>query len=140
MNRLPAEKPAPIIGMMMEGMSIRAITRMTGVSKNTIAKILADAGRACAEYQDRSLRELPCKRLQLYVVSSFIYAKAKNVPDNKVGEAGDVRTRTAIDANTKLIASWFVGDRSGASARIFVSDLASCLTHRVQITTEGHKA
>ena len=140
MNKLPTERRAQIIGMMVEGMSIRAITRMTGVSKNTVAKLLVDAGQACIDYQDRALRELPCQRLQLDEIWSFVYAKAKNVPENKIGAAGDVWTWTAIDADTKLIASWFVGDRTGKSARIFVDDLASRLANRVQITTDGHKA
>lgn len=142
MNKLPTEKRAQIIGMMVEGMSIRSITRMTGVSKNTVVKLLADAGAACSEYQDRALRELPCKRLQLDEIWSFVYAKAKNVPTarNAPEVAGDIWTWTAIDADTKLIASWLVGDRSGHTAKLFVSDLASRLENRVQITTDGHKA
>ena len=140
MNKLPTEKRAQIIGMMVEGVSIRAITRMTGASKNTVAKLLVDAGQACSDYQDRALRNLPCKRLQLDEIWSFVYAKAKNVPENKIGEAGDVWTWTAIDADTKLIASWMVGDRSGATGRAFVADLASRLANRVQITSDGHKA
>ena len=140
MNKLPTETRAQILGLMVEGMSIRAITRMTGVSKNTVAKLLVDAGQACAAYQDQALRNLPCQRLQLDEIWSFVYAKAKNVPEAKAGEAGDVWTWTALDADTKLMVSWFVGDRSGASARIFVSDLATRLANRVQITTDGHRA
>ena len=140
MNKLLPEKRAQILGMMVEGMSIRAIARLIGASKNTIVKLLRDAGRACAEYQHNAIRNLTCKRLQLDEIWSFVYAKQKNVPDHKRGEAGDIWTWTAIDADTKLIASWMLGDRSGATARDFVADLASRLTNRVQITTDGHKA
>ncbi len=139
MNKLPTEKRAQIIGMMVEGMSIRSITRLTGVSKNTVVKLLRDAGRACSEYLDEALRELPCKRLQLDEIWSFVYAKSKNVrtAKNAPQVAGDIWTWTAIDADTKLIASWLVGDRSGATAKIFVDDLASRLVSHVQITTDG---
>lgn len=140
MNRLTSEKRAAILGMMVEGMSIRAISRLTGASKNTVVKLLRDAGRSCAEYQDKAIRDLRCKRLQLDEIWSFVYAKRKNVPDHKRGEAGDVWTWTAIDADTKLVASWMLGDRSGETARAFVSDLAARLATRVQITTDGHKA
>jgi IS1 family transposase len=142
MNKLSLEKRAQILGMMVEGMSIRSISRLTGASKNTVVKLLADAGAACSEYQDRALRELPCKRLQLDEIWSFVYAKAKNVRTAKSAPpvAGDVWTWTAIDADTKLIASWMVGDRSGTTAKLFVSDLASRLSNRVQITTDGHHA
>ena len=140
MNKLPKKTRAQIIGMMVEGMSIRAITRLTGASKNTVAKLLVDAGRACSEYQDKTLRDLSCKRLQLDEIWSFVYAKAKNVPENKLGEAGDVWTWTALDADTKLIASWMVGNRSGYTAKLFVNDLADRLSNRVQITSDGHKA
>jgi IS1 family transposase len=142
MNKLPLEKRAQILGMMVEGVSIRSISKLTGASKNTIAKLLADAGAACSEYQDRTLRGLPCKRLQLDEIWSFVYAKSKNVraAKNAPEVAGDVWTWTAIDADTKLIASWMVGDRSGATAKVFVSDLASRLANRVQITTDGHGA
>jgi IS1 family transposase len=142
MNKLPTAKRAQILGMMVEGVSIRSISRLTGASKNTIVKLLADAGRACSDYQDKALRDLPCKRLQLDEIWSFVYAKAKNVPTatNAPDVAGDVWTWTAIDADTKLIASWMVGDRSGETAKHFVCDLSSHLANRVQITTDGHKA
>jgi hypothetical protein len=105
MNRLTTEKRAQILGMMVEGMSIRSISRLTGASKNTVVKLLADAGAACSDYQDRALRELPCKRLQLDEIWSFVYAKARNVRTAKSAPeiAGDVWTWTAIDADTKLV-------------------------------------
>ena len=142
MNKLALEKRAQSLGMMVEGVSIRSISRLTGASKNTIVKLLADAGKACSEYQDRTFRELTCKRLQLDEIWSFVYAKEKNVAAAKAAPevAGDVWTWTALDADTKLIASWMVGDRSGDTAKLFVADLAARLANRVQITSDGHKA
>ena len=115
---------------------------MTGASKNTVTKLLVDLGKACSEFQDQHLRNLPCQRLQLDEIWSFVYSKAKNVPEDRKGEfgVGDVWTWTAICADTKLIPSWFVGTRDGESATAFVEDLASRLANRVQITTDGHKA
>jgi IS1 family transposase len=141
MNKLPAAKRAQILTMMVEGVSIRAISRMTGASKNTIAKLLADAGQACAEYQDNNLRGLTCKRLQVDEIWSLVYAKAKNVPTAKAAPevAGDVWTWTAIDADTKLIPSFFVGGRDAYAANVFIRDLADRLSHRVQLTSDGHK-
>jgi IS1 family transposase len=142
MNKLSSERRAQIIGMMAEGISIRAICRLTGVSKNTVAKLLRDAGEAFSAYQDRELRNLRCKRLQLDEIWSFVYAKAKNVPTAKAAPkgAGDIWTWTAIDADTKLIPSWYVGGRDSEAARHFVNDLAGHLAGRVQITSDGHKA
>ncbi|MDD5585760.1 MAG: IS1 family transposase [Alphaproteobacteria bacterium] len=140
MNRLTTQKRAQILGMMVEGMSIRSITRLTGASKNTVAKLLVDAGQACADYMDKNLRDLPCKRLQVDEIWSFVYAKAKNVPEDKRGEAGDVWTWTAIDADTKLVPSFYLGNRDGECAKAFISDLASRLANRVQLTSDGHKA
>jgi IS1 family transposase len=140
-NKLSTAKRAQIIGMMVEGMSIRSISRLTGASKNTIVKLLVDAGEACEDYQFRMLRNLPCKRLQLDEIWSFVYAKQRNVPEARKGEfgVGDVWTWTALDADTKLIASWLVGPRDGDTAARFVCDLAGGLTNRVQVTTDGHK-
>jgi IS1 family transposase len=142
MNKLATERRAQIIGMMVEGVSIRAITRMTGVSKNTVAKLLSDAGNACLDYQDRALRNLSCQRIQADEIWSFVYSKQKNVPEEKRGQFGygDVWTWTAIDADTKLIVSWYLGTRDGAAAYAFMTDLASRLTNRVQLTTDGHHA
>ena len=140
MNKLPSAKRAQILTMMVEGVSIRAISRMTGASKNTIVKLLADAGQACAEYQDKNLRGLTCKRLQVDEIWSFVYAKDKNVPEAKKGEAGSVWTWTAIDADTKLIPSFFVGGRDAYAANVFMRDLSGRLANRVQLTSDGHKA
>ena len=120
---------------------MRSTVRMTGVAKNTIAKLLVDIGFACSDYQDKVLRNLPCKRLELDEIWCFCYAKAKNVPEDKRGEFGygDVWTWTAIDAETKLVPSWIVGTRDTETALTFVHDLARRLTNRVQITTDGHR-
>lgn len=142
MNKLPREKRAQILSLLCEGNSMRATSRLADVSINTVTKLLVDAGGACSEYQDKTLRNLRCKRLQLDEIWAFVYAKEKNAPQGKkdAGEAGDIWTWTAIDADSKLIASWMVGDRSGETARVFVCDLAQRLANRVQITTDGHRA
>jgi IS1 family transposase len=115
---------------------------MTGVSINTVLKLLADAGNACQEYQDRELHNLPCERIQADEIWSFVYSKQKNVPEEKRGQFGygDVWTWTAIDADTKLIVSWYIGRRDADAAFQFMTDLASRLSNRVQLTTDGHHA
>ena len=142
MNKLASTRRAQIIGMMVEGVSIRAITRMTGVSKNTVAKLLADAGNACLDYQDKTLRNVPSKRIQADEIWSFVYAKQKNVPEEKRGQFGygDVWTWTALDADSKLIVCWHVGTRDADTAYEFMTDVASRLLNRVQLTTDGHAA
>ncbi|MGB8682930.1 MAG: IS1 family transposase [Candidatus Binatus sp.] len=139
MNKLATKERAAILGMMVEGVSIRAISRMTGASKNTIVKLLADAGNACSEYQDRTLRNLPCKRIQADEIWSFVYSKQKNVPKEKRGKfgIGDVWTWTTICADTKLVPSWYVGMRDAASAHHIMQDVAKRLINRVQLTTDG---
>jgi len=128
--------------MMVEGVSIRAIARMTGASKNTIVKLLSDAGNACAEYQDKHSRNLKCERIQADEIWSFVYSKQKNVPEDKRGQFGygDVWTWTAIDADSKLIVSWYLGRRDAHAAYLFMTDLAGRLANRVQLTTDGHHA
>ncbi len=142
MNRLSTEKRAQIIGCLVEGMSIRSTVRITGAAKNTVTKLLVDIGRACQDYQDQVFRDLECKRLQCDEVWSFCYAKQKNVPDEfkDVFGYGDVWTWTAICADTKLVPSWLVANRTPKAASIFMDDLASRLKHRVQLTTDGHRA
>ncbi len=141
MNKLSREARAQILGMMVEGVSIRAISRMTGASKNTVVKLLADAGEAFSDYQDRTLRGLTCKRVQVDEIWAFVYAKAKNVPTAKAAPegAGDCWTWMAIDADTKLIPSFYVGARDAYAAQAFIGDLASRLSNRVQLTSDGHK-
>ncbi|MDE0035481.1 MAG: IS1 family transposase [Deltaproteobacteria bacterium] len=142
MNTLPRHKKVLIIRCLTEGMSLRAVARIADVSRNTVAKLLVDAGAACAEYQDRTLRNLPCRRIQADEIWSFVYAKAKNVHRAKSAppEAGDVWTWTAICADTKLVPSWRLGDRSAGTALDFMDDLKGRLANRVQLTTDGHRA
>ena len=142
MNRLTTEQRIQVVSSLVEGNSIRSTVRMTGVAKNTIVKLLADLGEACSDYQDKAMRNLPCKRIQCDEVWAFCYAKQKNVPEEKQGVFGygDVWTWTAIDPDTKLIPSWLVGLRSADYARVFIEDLQSRLANRVQLTTDGHRA
>ena len=139
MNKLTNAKRAQILGLLVEGTSINATCRITGAAKATVLKLLADVGKACAEYQDKTLHSLPCKRIQCDEIWSFVGAKQKNVAQGANGY-GDVWTWTAICADTKLLASWMVGSRDGDAAAAFVADLAPRLANRVQLTTDGHKA
>jgi IS1 family transposase len=142
MNKLTQAKRVQIIAALVEGNSIRATCRMTGAAKGTVLKLVVDLGKACAAYQDRTLRNLTCKKIQCDEIWSFCYAKEKNVPEDMKGKLGfgDVWTWTAIDADTKLIAAYLVGGRSASYAKKFIDDLASRLAHKVQLTTDGHKA
>lgn len=142
MNKLNVQKRTQIIASLVEGNSIRATCRMTGAAKGTVLKLLADVGKACSEYQDKTLKDLSCKRIQCDEIWSFCYAKEKNVPDDKKGEFGygDIYTWTALCADTKLVPSWYIGKRDAQSAMVFMNDLASRLKNRVQLTTDGHKA
>lgn len=142
MNKLDREARSRILHLLCEGNSIRAACRLTGASKKAVSKLMVDAGQAAAWYQDRVFRNLTCKRIQVDEIWAFVYAKQKNVPLAKSAPegAGDVWTWTAIDADTKLIPSWFVGGRDSDAAMIFVDDLASRLANRVQLTSDGHKA
>jgi len=141
MNRLNKQKQAHVVASLVEGNSIRATVRMTGVAKNTVVKLLADLGRACEVYQRRTFTNLRCRRVQCDEVWSFCYAKQKNIPAEKQGQFGygDVWTWTAICADTKLVPSWMVGTRDAGSAFAFMHDLASRLANRVQLTTDGHR-
>jgi IS1 family transposase len=114
---------------------------MTGVAKGTVLKLLVALGEACQEYQDKTLVNLTCSKIQCDEIWAFVHAKEKNVPETKKGEFGygDVWTFTAIDAETKLVPSWFIGNRDTECATIFMKDLASRLKNRVQLTTDGHK-
>ncbi len=142
MNKLSSAERARILHLLCEGQSIRAITRLTGASKNTVTKLLIDAGKACEAYHDSNVRNVKAKRVQVDEIWSFTYAKQKNVATAKAApaDAGDTWTWTAIEADTKLIVSYFVGGRDGECAMMFVDDLASRLANRVQLTSDGHKA
>lgn len=142
MNKLSTKERAAIIAALVEGNSIRATCRMTGAAKGTVLKLLSDLGKACAKYQDEKLRNLPCKKIQCDEIWAFCYAKEKNVPEDLKGHLGfgDTWTWTALDADTKLIVSFLVGERTASYARKFIDDLASRLSNRVQLTTDGFKA
>src|ERR1019366_802874 len=142
MNRLDPRKRAHVVAALVEGNSVRATVRMTGVAKNTIQKLLLELGAACANYMDVNLKNLPCRRVECDEIWSFIAAKAKNVTPElreKNPHAGDVWTWVALDADTKLVCSFAVGGRDAGVAHEFVQDLASRLRYRVQLTTDGHK-
>ena len=142
MNTLPRKTKTLILGCLVEGMSIRATARTAEVSKNTVAKLLRNAGEACAAYQDDALRGLTCGRIEVDEIWSFVYAKAKNVPraKNAPPEAGDVWTWVAIDADMKLVPTWRIGDRTGMTAIDLMDDLRARVENRVQLTTKGHGA
>jgi IS1 family transposase len=141
MKQLSNEQRSQVIACICEGNSIRSTVRLTGISKNTITRLLVELGDACIDYQDRTLRNMKCKRIQCDETWSFVYAKEKNVPADKKGHLGygDVWTWTAIDADTKLIPSFMVGNRDARTATVFIDDLKSRLASRVQLTTDGLK-
>jgi IS1 family transposase len=141
MNKLSRDKQSQILAALVEGNSVNTIVRMTGVSKVTILKLIKDVGVAAADHQDRTLRGLKCKRIQVDEIWQFVYAKEKNVPAEKKGQFGfgDVWTWVAIDADTKLVPSFMTGNRDAKSATTFIEDLASRLASRVQLTSDGLK-
>lgn len=141
MNKLSIDERKRIVSALVEGNSMRAVSRMTGVSRNTIDKLLIDLGRVCSEYQDKAFVNLKCKRLQCDEIWSFVGAKEKNVSAEKKAEGwGDVWTWVALDPDSKLVPTWFVGNRDAGCAYHFMHDLADRLASRVQLTTDGHKA
>ena len=142
MNKLSIQKRAMILTMLVEGMSMRAVSRTVGVSINTVTKLLIEAGEACAAYHDEAVRNVTARRVQCDEIWAFCYAKEKNVKRAKAAPqgAGDVWTWTALDADSKMVLSYEIGDRSGATAIEFMDDLRSRLANRVQLTTDGHKA
>jgi IS1 family transposase len=143
MNRLESTTREQVINCLIEGCSIRATVRMTGVAKKTVMRLLVEVGDVCADYQDKVFHDLRCKRLQLDELWSWIYCKEKNRTQEialKNPDAGDVWLWVAIDADTKLVPSWRLGQRDFHTAKDFVDDLESRLSNRVQITTDGHRA
>ncbi len=142
MNRLPIEKRINILGLLVAGASMRSISRTTGVSINTVTKLLVDAGEACAAYHDDAVRDVEARRVKCDEIWSFCYTKEQNVPTAKAAPegAGDVWTWTALDSDSKMILAWEVGDRSAQTAIEFMDDLRSRLVNRVQLTTDGQKA
>jgi IS1 family transposase len=140
MNKLSLEKQVQIINLLVEGNSLRSTSRITGTSINTVTKLFVDVGRACQRFHNGIVMEVTTKRIQCDEIWSFVYAKQKNLPEEM--EGGDVWTWVGIDADTKLVVSWLVGDRSAETANIFMQDVSYRLKNRVQLTTptDGHKA
>ncbi|HEV2177241.1 MAG TPA: IS1 family transposase [Terriglobia bacterium] len=141
MNRLPFSKQVAVVNALVEGNSIRATSRMTGVAKGTILTLLENVGTACAEFHDRTVRRVKSRRIQCDEIWQFCYAKQKNVPQEKRGQFGygDTWTWTAVDADSKLTVSYLVGTRDAESAYYFMQDVASRLANRVQLTTDGYR-
>jgi len=141
MNRLDTSRQVQVVKCLCEGVSIRGTVRLTGVAKNTIVKLLNEMGAVCADFHDRAVRGVRVRRLQCDEIWSFIGAKAKNATVEQKAEGwGDVWTWTAIEADTKLLISHFVGGRDGECAKWFIDDMASRITNRIQLTSDGHKA
>lgn len=142
MNKLPADKRVAVLTLLCEGNSLRAVSRITGVSLDTATKLLVDAGCACQAFHDDVVRNVRAKRVQCDEIWSFTYAKQKNVEGAKAAPegAGDTWTWTALDADSKLMVSWLVGGRDAEAANAFTQDVAGRLAGRVQLTTDGHKA
>ncbi len=140
MNTLSPKDRTVVVKALLEGNSIRATVRMTGVAKNTVVKLLRDLGWRCAEYQYRTLRNLRLRSIQVDEIWSFCYAKERNVPTQMRGQpgVGDLWTYVALDADTKPVPCWHVGRRSEAGATFFLRDLATRIVNRVQITTDGY--
>ncbi len=141
MNRLSVEKRALIINLLTEGNSIRGIARIIGCSKNTVTKLLVDAGRVAAHYQDKTMRNLKLRRVECDEIWSFVYAKKENLPQAQQppARAGDVWTWVAICPDTKLVPAWWVGDRTIDTAELFMNDLAARLANPVRLVTDGHQ-
>ena len=142
MNKLPLETRVQILSMLCEGSSMRSISRVCDVSINTVSKLLQETGDVCAAFHDEHVRDVKAKRVQVDEIWSFTAAKQKNVAAMKkpVEGAGDTWTWTAIEADTKLIVSYFIGDRDSDCAKLFMGDVASRLATRVQLTSDGHKS
>lgn len=144
MNKKSTKERAQILSLLVEGNSLRATTRIIremqgGCSINTVTKLLEEVGEACAWYQDKHLKNLPCKRVQVDEIWSFVYSKQKNTPDEFKGEAGDIWTWTALCADTKLVPSWRIGGRDAEIAHEFIADLAGRMADRIQLTSDGYK-
>lgn len=140
MNQLPLAKKVQIVNLLVEGSSLRATSRITGCSINTVTKLLVDVGKACQTYHNENVVGVSTRRIQCDEIWSFVYAKQKNLPEKKEGNGGDVWTWVGIDAESKLVISWLVGPRDADTASIFIEDIAGRLRNRVQLTTDGLKA
>ncbi len=143
MNQLPLSTRTTILNLLCEGNSLRSTSRITGCSINTVTKLLVDAGKACQDFHDKTVKNIASKRIECDEIWSFVYAKQANLPFeeqmNENSEVGDIWTWVGMDADSKLIVSWFVGNRDADSANEFMYDVASRLSNRVQLTTDGFK-
>jgi IS1 family transposase len=142
MNKLATETRALIVKALVDGVGVNAICRLTGAAKHTVLKLLCEVGEACAVYHDENVRNVKAKRVQCDEIWSFVGMKQRNVPEEKTGQFGygDVWTWTAIEAQSKLVISYMIGLRDGGYATEFMRDVASRITNRVQLTTDGLKA
>jgi IS1 family transposase len=140
MNRLPLERRVQIITLLVEGNSLRSTSRIADVSINTVTKLLVSVGKACDKFHNEKVRGIAAKRVQCDEIWSFVYAKKKNVPEGMEDYAGDVWTWVGIDADTKLVISWMIGGKDAESGKVFIEDLASRITNRIQLTTDGYHA
>lgn len=141
MNKLNIQKRCQIISLLLEGNSMRAVSRLVGCSINTVTKLLVDVGSACSDYLDKTMVNLPCKKIQCDEIWSFCYSKQKNVAPEHEGQLGfgDVYTWTSICAETKLVPSFLIGKRDSEYAYLFIDDLAKRFSSRIQLTTDGHR-
>src|SRR5438128_1099565 len=139
MNRLSNERRTQVIKALVEGNSIRATCRMTGTAMNTVLRLVEEIGAACAAFHDRTVRGIHAKHLQADEIWSFCHAKARNVSEELKGKPGigDLWTWVCLDADTKLVISYLVGQRDSGEATLFMRDLVSRLAGRVQLTTDG---
>lgn len=137
MNRKSTKERAKILQLLTEGNSMSATARIADCSINTVVKLLVDVGEVCAWYQDTVFRNLPCKRIQVDEIWSFVYAKKKNVTDDMEGPAGDLWTWTSICADTKLVPCWAIGSRNADTAKEFIADLSQRISGRIQLTSDG---
>ena len=140
MNRLTINARCQVVGALVEGVSINATCRMTGVAKHTVLKLLKDMGCVCADYHNKHVRNLRVRRVQADEIWAFVYGKDKNLTMEQVqAGAGSVWTWTALDADTKLIVSYMLGDRGASTAQSFMRDVAGRIANRIQLTTDGHR-
>ncbi len=141
MNRLTLEKRVQIVGLLVEGNSLRATSRLSNASINTVTKLLVDMGTACQKYHDENVRNLPTKKIQCDEIWSFVYGKDKNLPENLRGKfgLGSIWTWVALDSDSKFAISWLVGNRDAEYAKLFIQDIASRVKNRIQLTTDGYK-
>lgn len=140
MNRLSTDERVRVITLLVEGMSQRAITRVTGTAKKTVARLAVEIGDACAAFADKAMVNLPCRHIQCDEIWAFIGCKERQKERAKLRHPGDVWTWVAIDPVSKLIPRWYVGDRTADSAYHFLRDLSPRLKHRVQLSTDAHRA